>query len=79
MPPGFCHFKKTMPRRWNSSEKVPSEDGGWSHRRIVLRPDSDQPGFEPIGSDAEDEDGGTAVVAELLVVLPAALPAKAFR
>lgn len=54
-----------------SSEKAPSEDGGWAHRRIMLRPDSDQPGFEPIVLDAENEDEGTAVVAELLMVLPA--------
>jgi DUF2075 family protein len=52
-----------------SSEKVPSEDGGWRHRRITLRPDSDRPGFEPIVIEVGDEDEGYVVVAEMLMVL----------
>lgn len=50
-----------------SSEKVPVEDGGWRHRRITLRPDSDRPGFEPIVIEVEDE--GFVVAAEMLMVL----------
>lgn len=52
-----------------SSEKVPAEDGGWRHRRITLRPDSDQPGFEPIVIEAGGGDEGFVVVAEMLTVL----------
>jgi hypothetical protein len=41
-----------------TSEKVPAADGSWRHERITLHPDSDQPGFEPIGiSVHEGEDG----------------------
>ena len=39
--PGAIHVKLY------ASEKQPSEDGGWAHERITLRPDSDQPGYEP--------------------------------
>jgi hypothetical protein len=53
-----------------SSEKVPAEDGGWRHRRITLRPDSDRPGFEPIVIEVGDGDEGFVVVAEMLMVLP---------
>jgi len=52
-----------------SSEKVPAGDGGWRHRRIALRPDSDRPGFEPIVIEVGDEDEGFVVVAEMLMVL----------
>lgn len=31
-----------------ASEKVLDENDEWRHERITLRPDSDQPGFEPI-------------------------------
>ncbi len=31
-----------------ASEKVPDDDGGWRHERIVLRPDTDRPGYAPI-------------------------------
>ena len=41
-----------------SSEKVPSADGGWRHRRITLRPDSDRPEFEPIVIELGDSDDG---------------------
>jgi hypothetical protein len=53
-----------------SSEKVRDEDGGWRHQRITLRPDSDQPAFQPIVINREDSDDGFAVVAEFLSVLP---------
>ena len=52
-----------------SSEKVPAADGGWRHRRISLRPDSDQPEFQPIVIEVEDGDEGFVVVAEMLMVL----------
>ena len=52
-----------------SSEKVPADDGGWRHRRITLRPDSDRPGFEPIVIELGEDDEGFAVVAEMLTVL----------
>jgi DUF2075 family protein len=54
-----------------SSEKVAAEDGGWRHRRITLRPDSEQPGFEPIVIELGEDDDGFAVVAEMLTVLVA--------
>ncbi|MCZ2498913.1 DUF2075 domain-containing protein [Xylophilus sp. Kf1] len=52
-----------------ASEKVPAERGGWTHERITLRPDSDQPGFEPIVLQVDGDEGGFAVVAEMLMVL----------
>ena len=54
-----------------SSEKVPSDDGEWRHRRITLRPDSDQPGFKPIVIELDEDDEGLEVVAEMLLVLAA--------
>ena len=53
-----------------SSEKVEVDGGGWRHELITLRPDSDQPGYEPIVIQAGDGDG-FAVVAEMLKVLDA--------
>jgi DUF2075 family protein/DNA replication protein DnaC len=55
-----------------SSEKAPADDGGWRHERITLRPDSYQPGFEPIVIQMDDDEDGFAVVAEMLMVLEAA-------
>jgi len=52
-----------------SSEKVRSDDGGWQHERITLRPDSDVPGFQPIVITVDDGRDGLAVVAEMLMVL----------
>jgi DUF2075 family protein len=52
-----------------SSEKVPAEEGGWRHRRITLRPDSDRPGFNPIVIEVGDGEDGFVVVAEMLMVL----------
>lgn len=54
-----------------TSEKVPTEEGGWRHERITLRPDSDRPGFEPIELAAGDDEDGFRVVAEMLMVLDA--------
>lgn len=52
-----------------SSEKVPAAEGGWRHRRITLRPDSDRPGFNPIVIEVGDGEDGFVVVAEMLMVL----------
>lgn len=51
-----------------SSEKAPSDAGGWTHTKIMLKPDSDSPAFEPIVIEASAE-GEVTVVAELLMVL----------
>lgn len=52
-----------------SSDKVPSDDGGWRHGRVTLRPDSDHSGFEPITIELGEDDEAFAVVAEMLTVL----------
>jgi SOS-response transcriptional repressor LexA len=48
------------------SEKVASEDGGWRHIKITLKPNN--PDFQPIELTCEDE-GSVEVIAELLEVL----------
>jgi uncharacterized protein len=55
-----------------TSEKVSSDEGGWSHLRITLHPDSDQPRFQPIVLTVDDAHEDFRVVAELLMVLPSA-------
>lgn len=55
-----------------ASEKIPAEGGGWAHERITLRPDSDQPGFEPIVLQVDGDEEGFVVVAEMLMVLESA-------
>jgi uncharacterized protein len=55
-----------------SSEKVAAEDGGWRHQRITLHPDSDRPEFEPLVIRLGEDDESFSVVAEMLMVLPAA-------
>lgn len=54
-----------------ASEKIASDDGGWVHERITLRPDSDQAGFEPIVLQLRDGQDALTVVGELLTVLDA--------
>lgn len=50
------------------SEKVETENGGWRHRRVRLRPDSTTPGFgELVFDDQTAED--IRIVAELVAVL----------
>jgi hypothetical protein len=51
------------------SEKERAPDGTWRHVRIVLRPESDRDGYEPIVLDAAEE-GELEVVAEMIGVLP---------
>jgi len=55
-----------------TSEKLPSEEGGWRHERITLHPDSDRPEFAPIELIVHEEEEGVRVIAEMLMVLAAA-------
>jgi uncharacterized protein len=55
-----------------SSEKAPSEDGSWRHKRITLRPESDKPEFQPIVLELEDDQSEIQVIAEWLMVMPLA-------
>ncbi len=50
------------------SEKVPAEDGGWMHQRVVLKPDSDNAQFKDLIFDKEAA-GQLRIVAELLTVI----------
>jgi ATP-dependent helicase YprA (DUF1998 family) len=50
------------------SEKVSTEDGGWRHAVVRLKPDSSDPSFEPIVLE-NPEDGELAIIAELVEVL----------
>ncbi|WP_245597927.1 DNA/RNA helicase domain-containing protein [Ottowia thiooxydans] len=52
-----------------SSEKTVDPDGTWQHERVVLRPDSLQPGYEPIVITRGDVDDEFMIVAEMLTVL----------
>ena len=54
-----------------SSDKTAIEDGGWSHQRITLSPDSDRSEFEPIVIELRENDDGFFVAAEMLMVLSA--------
>lgn len=52
------------------SEKVETEDGGWRHSRITLKPHSTDPNFTPIVLEMDDlEEGELEIVAELVEVL----------
>ena len=53
-----------------SSEKVAMDDGSWRHLRIILRPDSDRPGYHPIVLELEDGQEDMQVIAELITVMP---------
>ena len=50
------------------SEQVADADGGWEYSRILLKPSSSDPRFEPIVLDATAE-GELAIVAELVEVM----------
>jgi len=50
------------------SEKVPAEDDGWKHERIVLSPESDRGGFEAIVLSPGDADR-VRLVAELVATV----------
>ena len=51
-----------------NSEKALGPEGEWTHRRIVLRPDSDRAGYEAIVLTEKDEEAAQ-VIAELIAVL----------
>ncbi len=50
------------------SDKIPSEDGGWVHSVVRLKPDSTDPSFETIILESLEE-GELTIVAELVEVL----------
>ncbi len=50
------------------SEKVATDDGGWRHAVVRLKPDSDDPAFEPIVIE-DLEEGELSIIAELVEVL----------
>lgn len=50
------------------SEKLEDEDGGWRHRRVILRPSSTDSSYKPIVLEGE-RDGEVAVIAEMVAVL----------
>lgn len=50
------------------SEKEQLPDGTWRHRRVVLKPDSDDPSFTPIVLEGLAE-ADVTVVAEVVDVL----------
>ena len=54
-----------------SSLKSEDREGGWRHRKIVLKPDTDQPGYEPIVLELNEEQDEVQVIAEWLMVMPA--------
>uniref|UniRef100_UPI0033421513 hypothetical protein n=1 Tax=Castellaniella defragrans TaxID=75697 RepID=UPI0033421513 len=49
--------------------KTITPDGSWQHEWIVLHPDSQQPGYEPIIINWDTADDEFAIMAELLIVL----------
>jgi uncharacterized protein len=50
------------------SEKVEHGDGGWLHKKIILKPDTTSQGYEPIVLNG-DEAGELKVIAEMVAVL----------
>lgn len=50
------------------SERVESDDGGWRHARVRLKPDSDDASFEPIVLE-DLQEGELRIIAELVEVL----------
>ena len=51
-----------------SSEKRESEEGGWTHTRVSLMPDSDDPSYQTLEID-ESKSGEVRIVAELIAIL----------
>ena len=52
------------------SEKLGTEEGEWRHTRIMLKPSSTDPGFEPIVLEIDSlEEGELRIIAELVKVL----------
>lgn len=50
------------------SEKTSDDEGGWQHKRIILKPETTAPGYDPIVLTGE-EAGELKVIAELVAVL----------
>ncbi len=50
------------------SEKSSHDDGGWQHKKIILKPDTTSPGYEPIVLNGQ-EAGELRVIAEMVAVL----------
>jgi uncharacterized protein len=50
------------------SEKAVGDDGAWHHGRIVLKPDTNSPGYAPIVIEGEELEG-LAIVAEVIKTL----------
>jgi uncharacterized protein len=50
------------------SEKAEHDDGGWRHKKIILKPDTTASGYWPIVLNGED-DGELKVIAEMVAVL----------
>jgi uncharacterized protein len=50
------------------SEKASHDDGGWQHKRIILKPDTTSSGYEPIILTG-DKAGELTVIAEMVAVL----------
>ena len=50
------------------SEKTSHDDGGWQHKKIILKPDTTSAGYEPIVLNSEDA-GELKVIAEMVAVL----------
>jgi hypothetical protein len=50
------------------SEKASHDEGGWQHKKIILKPDTTEPGYEPIVLNGE-EAGELKVIAEMVAVL----------
>lgn len=56
-----------------SSEKLATEDGGWRHQRITLKPDSDRPEYQPIVLELKEGQEEVQVIAEWLMVMPTSI------
>lgn len=50
------------------SEKVGHDDGGWQHKKIILKPDTTTSGYDPIVLNGEKA-GELKVIAEMIAVL----------
>jgi DUF2075 family protein len=53
-----------------SSDKAQDQEGSWRHQKIVLKPDTTQPGYEPIVLELGEDQEEIQVIAEWLMVLP---------
>jgi uncharacterized protein len=56
----------TLKRYYSDKERAP--DGTWRHARVILRPESDREGYQPIVIDGADE-SELQIIAELIGVI----------